>query len=189
MHRHGGVRLDGGEDVMLFERVEEAHLHVGALREVLEREVAALILARSEVRLLGKNDRLTVGGFELERITLHDVRREHDSGGLVPDDIRLLQECVKDFSEVVSAFFGVVGKQLDAVHTHECEQCIVIALELALAVALLHRRELALQNRHQEIARPTRRFKKTRVDALSFIFDEVEHVVHEPARRKHLAVI
>lgn len=180
---------------MLFEVREKAYGCRCTFRQIRVTEIAPLVSAEPEVTPLGKYDRLALCGSHVERVALDDIRSENIACGTEPDRRVWLrqghrsEESPESTQEVFSTLGRIIGKQLDAVDAHEREECIVTTLEVAAAVTTLHCCELSLENRDQKIPRTTGWLKKPRVNSFRLRSDEIEHVLNQPARSEHLAVV
>src|SRR5437588_1244915 len=62
-------------------------------------------------------------------------------------------------------------------------------LKVGFSKLRLYGGQFALQDRYEEVPTSESGLQKTRVNALAFAFDEVEHLLDQPPRRKHLPVI
>ena len=61
--------------------------------------------------------------------------------------------------------------------------------KFARAVATADRRELALEDRHQEVAGATRRLQEAGIDPFGLGANKVEHRVDQVRRCEHLTVV
>jgi hypothetical protein len=65
----------------------------------------------------------------------------------------------------------------------------MLPLEVRLAEFEFHRRELAFEYLHDEVAAAARGLQKAGVNALGFALHQVQHGLDHPCRREYLAVV
>ena len=137
-----------------------------------------------------ERDRLLAAVAHGQCVAVNQIPRQHEAGGLV-EIVGLIETQVlgKDFKQVVAALGDVVRQEFDTIDAHQCEQGVVVLLEVGFAVLQLHRSELAPQDLHQEVAAAAGRFQKPAVDAFGFALHQVEHGFHHPGRGEDFPVV
>lgn len=166
--------------------------------QIAELVVAAVHHALTDEAPLGNDDplvgvvRTAVG----EGVAVDDVLAEQElhslqHGGLAGSAEQgsiLLAEVVV---EPGAARGGIVGQELDAVDARHGQHGVLLILQLGVLLlphAALADSELAAQYLDEEIAIAAGRLQKARVEALGLGTYEVEHGIHLPLGREHLAM-
>jgi len=160
------------------------------LRKGIQAEVAPLKLALAEVAPLGKDDGLAVVHEHRQRVTMDEVLgQDKESGPIEIIPLIQIQILGEDLKHIRAALSDIICQDFNPVSAHHRQQGEMSPLKVGLAEFGLYGSQLSLQDRDKEVPAPKSGLQKTRVNALAFAFDEVEHLLDQPLRREHLSVV
>src|SRR5580658_4961467 len=111
-----------------------------------------------------------------QRVAMHEIHRQDiESGPIEIISLFQIQVLGEDFKHIRAALSDIICQDFNPVGAHHCQQCVVLSIKVGLSELSLYGGQLSLEDRNKEVSTSESRLQKTRVDALAFAFDKVEH--------------
>ena len=121
---------------------------------------------------------------------MHEVlRQDIESGAIKVICLIQIQILGEDIQHICAALSDIIRQDFNSVAAHHRQQCIVPLLKVRLAKLGLYGSKFALQDGNKKISASARRLQETRINALCFTLDQVEHIFDQPLRCEHLTVV